>query len=172
MPRSLLFAALFLSLVTPTLATAAAASIGYVDMQQVLEQSRLGKRVQEQLRQEFEPRAREFAEEEKQIQSLRQSLERDKALMSRDQAAKKEKEIQARIEDYQKKTLPLQQELMKVQQEKGREIIAPAREAVTAVAKKKKLGMVVERSLAGMLYLDDALNLTAEVIVELDAKTK
>ncbi len=92
--------------------------------------------------------------------------------MSKEQAAKKEKEIQSRIEDYQKKTQPIQQELMKVQQEKGREIVAPAREAVNAVAKKKKLGMVVERSLAGMLYLDESLEITSEVIKELDAKTK
>ncbi len=61
---------------------------------------------------------------------------------------------------------------MKVQQEKGREIVTPAREAVNAVAKEKKLGMVVERGLSGLLYLDESLEITAEVIKEIDAKTK
>ncbi len=66
MPRQILFVALSLFFVLPALA-ANNTSIGYVDMQQVLEQSKLGQRLQEQLRKEFEPRAREFAEEEKQI---------------------------------------------------------------------------------------------------------
>jgi outer membrane protein len=171
MPRPLLFVTLSLFIALPTLA-ANNISVGYVDMQQVLEKSKLGKRLQDQLRQEFEPRAKQFAEEEKQIQSLQQSLERDKPLMSKDQVAKKEKEIQTRIEGYQKKTLPIQQELMKVQQSKGREIVAPAREAVNVVAKKKNLSMVLERGLAGMLYIDDSLEITADVIQELDAKTK
>lgn len=171
MPRSILFIVLSMFIVLPTLA-ANNTSVGYVDMQQVLEQSKLGKRLQEQLRKEFEPQAKVFAEDEQQIQALQQSLERDKALMSKDQLAKKQKEIQTRIEDYQKKTLPIQQELMKVQQEKGREIVTPAREAVNAVAKEKKLGMVVERGLAGLLYIDGSLEITADVIQEMDAKTK
>lgn len=171
MYRPILFAALSLFTVLPALA-ANPTSIGYVDMQQVLEQSKIGKRLKEQLRQQFEPRAKEFADEEQEIKTLQAAYERDKALMSTDQAAKKEQEIRARVEDYQKKTLPIQQELMKVQQEKGREILVPAHEAVNAVARKNKLGMVVERNLAGMLYIDDALEITADVIKEMDAKTK
>ncbi len=171
MPRLRLVFALSLIIALPAVA-ANTLSVGYVDMQQVLEQSKLGKRLQEQLRKEFEPRARAFAQDEQQIQALRQALERDKALMSKDQLAKKEKEIQGRIEDYQKKTQPLQQELMKVQQEKGREIVAPARAAVNAVAARKKLSMVVEHSQAGMLYIDPSLEITSDVIQELDAKTK
>lgn len=171
MPRPILFLVLSFFMVPPTLA-ANDGSVGYVDMQEVLEQSKLGQRLQEQLRKEFEPKAKQFAEDEKQIQTMQQSLERDKALMSKDQLAKKEKEIQALIENYQKKTLPIQQELMKVQQEKGREIVVPAREAVNAVAKRKKLGMVVERGLSGLLYLDESLEITAEVIKEMDGKTK
>jgi len=171
MTRLFLFVALSLSIILPAHA-ASNTSIGYVDMQKVLEESKLGKRLQEQLRKEFEPRGKELAVEEQEIQRMQQSLERDKPLMSKDQAAKKEKEIKSRIEAYQKKALPIQQELMKIQQEKGREIIAPAREAVNTVAKKKKLGMVVERGLAGMMYIDASLEITAEVIKQLDASTK
>jgi outer membrane protein len=171
MGRSIILIALLCLITLPALA-ANNTGIGVVDMQQVLEQSTLGKRLQEQLRQEFEPKTRKFAEEEKEIQALRQSFERDKALMSKDQADKQEKEISARIEAYQKKTLPLQQELVKVQQTKGREIVIPAREAVNTIAKKKKLAMVIERGQAGMLYLDPTADITAEVIEELDARTK
>jgi outer membrane protein len=92
--------------------------------------------------------------------------------MSADQAQKKEGAIKAKIESYQKAGGALQQELAKVQQQKGRELMAPAHKAVDAVAKQKKLSMVVERNLAGILYLDDGLDITTEVIKLMDASPK
>jgi outer membrane protein len=171
MPRPFLFAALIAVLSLPVQA-AANDGVGFVDMQKVLEESKLGQRLQQQLRDEFEPRTKSFAEEEREIAQMQQALAKDKPLMSNDQVAKKEQEIKARIEAYQKKTLPIQQELMKAQQEKGREILEPAREALNTIAKKKKLGMVFERSVGGLLYMDEGLDITADVIKQLDSKAK
>jgi outer membrane protein len=154
------------------LATLEAASLGYVDMQKVLEESTLGKKVQEQLRKDFEPRAQDLGKTEAEIRQLQESLTRESALMSADQVKKKESEIKQRIESYQKAGGALQQELAKVQQVKGREVMGPAQKAVDAVAKQKKLSMVVERSLAGILYLEPGLDITADVIKLMDANAK
>jgi len=149
-----------------------AASLGYVDMQKVLEESTLGKRVQEGLRKQFEPRAEELGKTEAEIRQLQEAFSRESPLMSTEQAKKKEAEIKGKIESYQKAGAALQQELAKVQQQKGRELMAPAHEAVDTVAKQKKLSMVVERNLAGILYLDEGLDITAEVIKLMDANSK
>jgi outer membrane protein len=153
-------------------ATLQAASLGYVDMQKVLEQSAQGKKVQEELRQEFEPKAQELGKTEAEIRQLQEALARDSALMSADQVKKKEAEIKQRIEAYQKTGGALQQEVAKVQQQKGREVMAPAQKAVDAVAKEKKLSMVVERSLTGILYLDPGLDITDDVIKHMNAGAK
>jgi outer membrane protein len=155
----------------PTHASAADV-VGYVDMQKVLEESKLGKRLQEQLREEFEPRGEEMAAEEQEIRKLQQSLERDAPLMSAEQVSKQEADVQKRIEVFQEKANAIQQEIMKVQQTKSREIIGPARDSINAVAKKNKVGMVVEPGMSGLLYIDESLDLTAEVIKHLDANTK
>lgn len=149
-----------------------AASLGYVDMQRVLEESALGKKVQEQLRKDFEPRAQELGKSEAEIRQLQEALARESALMSTEQLKKKEADIKQRVESYQKAGGALQQELAKVQQAKGREIMGPAQKAVDAVSKQKKLSMVVERNLAGILYLDQALDITADVIKHMDANAK
>jgi len=149
-----------------------AASLGYVDMQKVLEESALGKQVQEELRKQFEPRAEELGKTEGEIRQLQEAFSRESPLMSADQAKKKEAEIKGKIEAYQKAGGALQQELAKVQQQKGRELMAPAHKAVDTVAKQKKLSMVVERNLAGILYLDEGLDITAEVIKLMDASSK
>lgn len=161
---------LMLSLALPL--AAPAADLGFVDMQRVLEESAVGKSVQGQLRKDFEPKAETLNKEEQEIRKLQETLARDSALMSKDQVTKKEAEIKQRIEAYKKEAGAAQQQLLKVQQEKGREIIGPAQKAVDAVAKQKKLSMVVERSLAGILYLDNGLDITADVIKYMDSNAK
>lgn len=113
-----------------------------------------------------------MAAEEQEIRKLQQSLERDGPLMSADQVSKQEADVQKRIAAFQEKANGIQQEIMKVQQAKSREIIGPARDSISAVAKKNKIGMVVEPGMSGVLYLDEKLDLTAEVIKHLDANTK
>ncbi len=171
MTRPLPFVALLLAIALPA-STVGATTIGYVDMQKVLEESKIGRQLQEELRVDFEPRGRALAQEEQEIMQLQQSLKRDAPLMSQAQVAKQESEIKTRIETYQEQATAIQRELMQVQKDKGREIIVPARAAVNAIAKKNKVDMVVERSLAGLLYIDEALDMTADVIKQLDATSK
>lgn len=151
------------------LSTVSAEEVSYVDMQRVLEESEVGKKVQEDLRKEFEPTAQSLGKEEQEIRTLQETLARDAPLMSKDQVTKKEEELKKRIESYQKDAGKAQQELMKVQQERAREILGPAQKAVTAVAKQKKLSMVVERSMNGILYMDDSRDITEAVIKEMNA---
>jgi outer membrane protein len=169
--RTSLVPTLALALALP-LALAQAADIAYVDMQKILEQSELGKKVQEELRKQFEPKAQTLGKEEQEIRQLQEGLKRDAALMSKDQVAKKEGEIKKRVETYQKQAGAVQQELMRAQQEKGPQILGPARKAVDAIAKKRKLAMVVERSQAGIVFLDETLDITAEVVKQMDAGAK
>lgn len=164
--------ALALALAAPLALPARAAEIGYVDMQRVLEQSKLGSRVQAELRTTFEPKAKPLADEEQAIRQLQETLARDAALMSKDQLAKKEATIKTRIEAYQQTAAAFQQELAKAQQEKGRQVMGPAQKAVDAVAKRRKLNLVLERSMAGIVFLDKGLDITPEVIGQMDAAAK
>ena len=92
--------------------------------------------------------------------------------MSKEQMEKKQVELKKRIEAFEKTAAPLQQELSKAQQERGQEVVIPAQKAVDAVARQKKLGLVVERNQSGMVFVDKALDITDEVIKQMDANTK
>ena len=61
-PRIVLFAAA-LAMTAPVLA-ADSLNVGYVNMQQVLQESKLGKRAQDTLKEKFGPKSDEFAKEE------------------------------------------------------------------------------------------------------------
>lgn len=160
-----------LALAVPPLA-AEAASLGYVDMQKVIEESKLGQKARETLKAKFEGKQQAFAEEEKSIRQLQQTLARDQALMSQAELNKKKGEIEGRIQEFQKKAAVVQKELNEEQSRLGGEVVAPAEKVIAALSKEKKLSVVFERRQAGLLYIDEALNLTAEVIKRLDATGK
>lgn len=151
---------------------AAAEGIGYVDMERVLQESALGKAAQARLEERFGARQQPFAEEAEAIRRLQQTLERDKPLMSKAQVGKSEAEIKTRIEKFEAQTADVQKEIMAAQQEEGRKLIPPAREAVQSVAKQKKLAVVFEANASGVMYLDEAADITDAVIGALDAKAK
>jgi outer membrane protein len=151
----------------PTLAR----EIAYVDMQRVLEESKLGKQAQANLQEQFGDEQQAFAEEEAAIRQLQQTLERDKPLMSAAQIEKTEEEIKGRIQKFEQDFQAIQRQLAQAQQQEGQKIIQPAREAVISVANKQKLGVVFEASQAGIIYLDENGDITDAVIKALDAKT-
>ena len=168
--RIALFAAA-LALTAPVLA-ADAVNVGYVNMQEVLQESKLGKRAQETLKEKFGPKSEEFAKEEAAIRQQQATLERDKPLMSKDQIKKKEDELKKRVEEFQKNAGGIQQELAQEQQKLGQAIVGPAQEVILALSKEKKMTLVFERSQAGLLYIDSSLDLTKEVIKRLDDRAK
>jgi outer membrane protein len=167
--RSLL--ALVLVLALPSV-LAAQANLGYVDMQRVLDESALGKKLQDELRAQFEPKAKELGQEERELVQMQETLKRDSALMSTSQLKKKEGELKERVDAYQKKAAAAQQELVKAQQEKAPDLVGPARDAVTKVAKGKGLSMVMDPRATGLIYWDPSLEITDAVIKAMDAATK
>jgi len=162
----------FLLALTTTVHASEPAQIGYVDMQIVIDQSEMGKHAQEALKEEFGPRQKEFAKEEQSIRQLQQALARDQSLMSQSELDKKTAAIQKRVKELQKKAANAQQELAREQNKLGGEILRPTRDIIAKVAKDKQVSVVFERRQSGLLYIDESLDLTPEVIKGLDAQKK
>ncbi len=148
------------------------ATIGYVDVQQVFDKSKLGQKAQETIKDKFGDKQKAFAEEEQAIRQMQQTLARDQALMSQAELDKKKADIQKRVQEFQKKAAEVQQQLAKEQNRLTGEIMGPAQEVITALAKEKKVSAVFERRQSGLLYIEDSLDLTPEVIERLDARAK
>jgi outer membrane protein len=168
--KSLLACLLGASLLGAVVFDASAQSVGFVDMERVLQESDAGKAAQAKLAEQFGDEQQAFGQREQEIRQLQAALERDKPLMSKAQVQKKEEDIKARVEQFEKDFSEIQRAVMKAQQEEGQKVLAPARTAVNSVAEKKKLAAVFEASQAGLLYLGDSADITEEVINALNAQ--
>jgi outer membrane protein len=170
MKRFPLLLAPFLILLMAPVHGAETGSIGFVDMQVVLDKSAMGQQAQQALKEKFAARQERFSEEERSIRQLQQTLARDEALMSQAQLDKKTAEIQGRIQEFEKMVREAKQDLMQEQNKLGNKILEPAQAIIVALAKEKQLSAVFERRQSGLMYIDDGLDLTAEVIKRLNAK--
>jgi len=159
-----------LSLLALLPSIALAQGIGYVDMERVLQESAMGQAAQQRLEQRFSERQQPFAEEELAIRRMQAQLDRDKPLMSTAQVEKTEREIKDRIERLEQDFEAVQREVMQAQQEEGRKLIEPARQAVIAVAKQKKLALVFEAGQINAIYVDEAAEITDAVIAAMNAR--
>ena len=156
----------------PSLLAADAATIRYVDMQQVIERSKLGQKAHAALKEKFADPQAALAKEEQSIRQLQESTNRDAALMSETELEKRKNEIQERVVKLQRQAFAAQQELSQEQTKLGAGIIKPAQVVIAKLAEDKKLSAVFERNQSGLLYIDDGLDLTDAVIERLDAETK
>jgi outer membrane protein len=154
------------------LPAADAVSMGYVDMQQVIEKSKLGQEAQANLEEQFAKPQEELAKEEQAIRKLQETTGRDAALMSQAELDKRKAELEERVMILQRNAAAAQQKLSQEQVKLGAGIIKPAQEIIAELAKEKKLSAVFERNQSGLLYIEDGLNLTDEVIKRLDARSE
>jgi outer membrane protein len=161
-----------LFLVTATSQAAEPVSIGYVDMQTILDKSKMGQQAQAALKEEFSGRQQKFVEEEKSIRQLQETLKKDQALMSQAELDKRKAEIQGRAKKLQQEAGQAQQELVREQNKLGSAILGPTQAIIAAVAKEKRVSAIFERRQSGLLYIDEGLDLTPEVIKRLDAQKK
>jgi outer membrane protein len=161
------------SLIAPLSATEAAeVSIGIVSMQKVLDDSKKGKEVQKKFEQAVSGEKKEIEKREATIKKAQEDFARDQATMSEEQRIKKQREIKNQVSDLQQFANEAQEKMNAKRVDLLKTVIEPAKEIVNKVAKDKKINIVFERSESGLIYVDDSVDLTPEVVKRLDAGTK
>jgi outer membrane protein len=163
------FTLVVLLALTASVQAADPVTIGYVDMSRVIAETRMGKEAQASLEKKYAEPQKELGEEEQAIRQLQQKTNRDAALMSQAELDKRAAELQGRVAQLQRQAIATQQELGKDKTRLGGEIIKAARGVISKLAEERKLTAVFELGSSGLLYIQDALNITDEVIKRVDA---
>ena len=152
----------FLIAVAGPLQAADVAKIGVIDFQRLLEQSKAGKRAQEQLKGEFEQMRTDLEKRGRELEEIKKQLERDALVMDRARYEEKQRDVRIQINDFkelQKKyTLEWKSKeskhLLRIQEE--------VMEIVEEMGKKEGYLLVVERQ--AVVYYPKTIDLTDRII--------
>lgn len=159
------FCLLALLVAMPNVATAQS-KFGVVDMQQVILSVEEGKQARATLEKEIKAKEAELQKQKEELDKLNKDWKDQAALLSEDARMKKQQEFQEKFLSLRNAEMEFQANIKRKEQKATQQIAVKVAGVVDALARSKKLTGVFETNSAGLLYLDQPIDLTQDVITE------
>ncbi len=155
-------------------ARAADIRLGYIDSERIFREYKDAQDAQQRFDRQVQGWRDEAAEKEKAVKQLRDDLRDQSAILSALKRQEKEEALQRAIGEYERFIQEVWGPQGRAAQENERatsEVVALIRSAVEKVAGNKGLGLVVDAASGFIIYADRSLDLTPEVLTELNSRS-
>jgi outer membrane protein len=146
--------------------------IAYVDIQRAVNECNAGKEAKNSITKELEKIQRLNAEKQKELQTMKESLDKQTPMLTPDARANKEKEFQSKVRDYQRWVDDNQKDIQQKTQEKERNISIGLVKVIQKVGADEGYTLILERNESIVLFASKALDITDRVIKTYDAQKK
>jgi outer membrane protein len=141
-----------------------ALKIGYVDLQRALMETEDGRKARADLKKVFDQKQKELDEQQTNLKSAMEDLEKKRTLLPADKVRATEAEIQGKLQKVQQTYMRHQQDLSGKEQEATGKIFERMQRIIGKIASTENLTMVFDRTQAGLIFAKPHLDLTNEVI--------
>ena len=139
--------------------------IGYVKVEEVIQNASISKTAEKKLRKEF---AKKDAELKKLTTELKKKVEifdRDQAILSNEEKKKVQRDLADMERDLRRKNRETKEDLNQRRSEELAAVIEKARAVIKKIAEKEKFDLIVENA----VYAAPTINITEKVIKALNA---
>jgi outer membrane protein len=151
---------------------AAELKVGYVDIQKAINECNAGKDAKKVITKDVEKLQHLGAEKQKELQTLKESYEKQALMLTPDARANKEKEYQSKARDFQRWMDDTQNEMNQKRAEMERNISIGLVKVIQKVGADEGFTLILERNEGIVLYISKALDITDRVIKAYDAQKK
>ena len=148
--------------------------IGYIDSSRIFLEYKDAQEAQARFDRQVQGWRDEAAEKEKTVQQLRQEVRDQAPILSALKRQEKEAALQRSISEYETFIQEIWGAQGRASQENSRateEIVGQVRQVVEKIASQKGLELVFDSASGFLIYADRTLDLTLEVITELNTRT-
>jgi outer membrane protein len=163
------------ALTWPTTGRSADVRLGYIDSARIFVEYKDAQEAQKRFDRLVQGWRDEAAEKEKSVTTLRQEVRDQAPILSTLKRQEKEAALQRAVSEYESFIQEVWGPTGRASQENDRatnEIVQQIRAAVEKIAGPKGLGIVLDATSGFLVYADRTLDLTPEVIAELNANAK
>ncbi len=141
---------------------------GIVEVQRVLETSEPGQRALGQLTLRFEDMREDLDRERSKVDQLRQELQKQSMVLSQQAQQDMEAELRQKMQQFQQKYQSYQVQMQRKEQELSEPIIDLLFDVINDYAENKGFDMIFDAQGSGLIYAQDHMNITDEIIAELN----
>ena len=146
--------------------------VGCVDIQKVMNECQAGIEAKKAIGKEMEKLQKLFAERQKELQTTKESLEKQAPMMKPEVRATKEKEFQSKVRDYQRWLEDNQKEIQQKGMEMERTILQGIQAVIKKIGEEEGYTLVLEKNENIVLFSSKAIDFTDRVIKAYDAQKK
>jgi outer membrane protein len=145
--------------------------VGVIDINKVLNESHAGVNAKRKMESRYEELKKKVDAKQEEARALKEEIDKQKVVVGKEKLKAKEDALQAKVNELRQLTQEGEQEMQSRQGEATREILKRIEVQVNAVVKAQKLDLVLERS-GGVVYFDDSMDITKQVLEQLDKSEK
>ncbi len=146
--------------------------IGFVDIQKAVNECNAGKDAKKAIVKEVEKFQRLIAEKQKELQTMKESLEKQSPMLNPEARAAKEKDYQSKLRDFQRWGEDNQNEINQKRMEMERNISLGLQKVIQKVGADEGYTLILEKNENIVLFASKAIDLTDRVIKLYDAQKK
>ena len=146
--------------------------IASVDIQKAVNECNAGKDAKKDITKEVEKFQRLIAEKQKELQTMKETLEKQAAMLNPDARTAKEKEYQSKLRDFQRWGEDYQNDLNQKRTEKERAISQNLQKVIQKLGVDEGYTLILEKNEAIVLYASKVIDITDRIIKLYDAPKK
>jgi outer membrane protein len=146
--------------------------IGSVDIQKAVNDCNAGKETKKTLTKEVEKFQGFVAQKQKELQEMKDSLEKQGLMLSPEARGAREKELQARLRDYQRWGEDVQNEINQKRMEMERNIVVGLQKVIQKLGADEGYALILEKNENIVLFASKATDITDLVIKAYDIQKK
>jgi outer membrane protein len=164
--------ALFCFLLTGNYVSAADVKIGFINMQEIIQQSNVGKKAGDEIRKIAEKKRDALMAMENELKKMKDELDKQRSAMKESAYKEKESAFQKKYRDYQLVVKDSQEELQGRDQEFAKKYIPEILKVVRAIGEKEKYTMVIDIASMPVPYYAKENDFSKKVVEEFNKVKK
>jgi outer membrane protein len=144
----------------------AADKVGFINIQEIIQNSSAGKKAAEEFKKLLEKKQEGIKAMENDVKKMKDELDKQGSILTASARSDKESAYQRKLRDYQILVEDTNKELQKRDQEYSQKLIPDILKAVRAIAEKEKFTLILDLSTMPVPYHDKANDISKKVIEE------
>mgnify|MGYP001187776733 CR=1 FL=1 len=144
----------------------AADKIGFMNLQEIIQNSIVGKKSAEEFKKYYEKKQEAIKAMENEVKKLKDELDKQGSVMTPSARSDKESAYQRKLRDYQLLVDDSNKELQKRDQEYSQKMIPEILKVVRAIGEREKFTLIIDLSTTPMPYHDKSAEITKKIIEE------
>lgn len=144
--------------------------LGFVDLQTVITQSKEGQTAMNTVKAEAAEKQKEIGAKEAEIKQMDADLQKQASALSEAARKDREEEIRRKLRDLKRVTEDFNRDLAKREGDMVNDLLKDLTTVIRDYGKEKGFTLIVEKGQSGVIYGNDAADLTKEILERYNAR--